>query len=46
MDNPWIHCIPELLCQGPGLEPSYSDYSCIVMIHSDGTCYFRNTMYP
>ena len=24
MDNPWIHCIPELLCQAPGLEHSYS----------------------
>ena len=23
MDNPWIHCIPELLCQGPGLKPHY-----------------------
>ena len=71
MDNPWIHCISELLgrllhwmADDPWIIHGYIvilsycvrgwvlslatlpslDYSCIVMVHSDGTCYLQPSM--
>ena len=68
MDNPWIHCISELLgwllhwmADDPWIIHGYIvflsycvrgrvlslatlpslDYSCIVVVHSDGTCYLQ-----
>ena len=43
MGSPWIHCIPELLCQGLGLEPHYSAILGLFM-HSHGTCYLQPSM--